>query len=189
MTCSHCDNTFWWVNLGPQWLEFRGESFKYFKDLVFVIAWFLWYMRNSVLHDSNSWNASYIIDKAKMLLAEFYEATEVYISSPPAFISKWEAPNGNYFKINFNAAVSAGSNFFGIGVVIRNSRGEFFAGFSKKCRGCLDVFGAKLTAACEALRIVIEVGFRGEIELEGDNLAVVNALVSEDEDLAVGESY
>lgn len=79
---------FWRVNSAPQWLEFIGESFRDLKDLVFVIAWLLWYRPNYVLHDLNLWNASCIFDKAEMLLADFYEATEMDISSPSAFMSK-----------------------------------------------------------------------------------------------------
>lgn len=61
-----------------------------------------------------------------------------------------------------------------------------FAHFSKKYRCCPDIFVAKLTTACKTLRFAIKVGFRGEIVLEGANLAVVNALVSENKNLAVG---
>lgn len=143
----------------------------------------LWYRRNFVLHDSNTWNASCILDKAKKLLANFYEATKV---PPLTFISKWEVPNGNCFKINFDAAVSVGFKFFGLELLLELVKRIFFAGFSKKCKGCPVVFVAELTVACEALKFAIEVGFRGELVLEGDNLSVVNALISEDKVLAVG---
>lgn len=38
----------------------------------------------------------------------------------------------------------------------------------------------------EALKFAIEAGFQGKLVLEGDNLAVVNALINEDEYLEVG---
>lgn len=71
------DNMFWRVYSGPQWLELIGETLSDLKDVFYVIAWFLWYKQNSMLHDSNLWDCTCIFNKTKILLTEFYETTEV----------------------------------------------------------------------------------------------------------------
>ena len=64
----------------------------------------------------------------------------------------WVARREGIFKINFGEAVDVGGSVAGVGVVVRNSKGEVFAGFSKRVGGVVSLEVAKLKAGYKALR-------------------------------------
>ena len=68
----------------------------------------------------------------------------------------------------------------GMGVVIRNNNGEFYAAKSSFISGCLDPTVAEALAAVHAINFNKELGIQ-RLQLEGDAKNVVNAIISREE--------
>lgn len=88
---------------------------------------------------------------------------------------QWNALGQGLYKINFDAAVDLERRCCGVGVVIRDSRGEFYAGLCKLCKYIMSVDMVKFNASFIGLGFALEVGFRG-VMLEGDSLTVITSL-------------
>ena len=78
-------------------------------------------------------------------------------------------------KINFDGAVFTNDNCSRIGVVIRNGSGSVLASCTKKLNQAYSGEHIEALAAATALSFASEFGFRRAV-LEGDSLAVINAL-------------
>ena len=66
-----------------------------------------------------------ICREAGSLLQEFLQAREVELS-PPLLqaIQRWRPPDPNIYKINFDAVVFRASNLAGVGVIVRDNKGD-----------------------------------------------------------------
>ena len=84
-------------------------------------------------------------------------------------------PLADIAKINFDGAVFTNDNCSGIGVVIRNGSGSVLASCTKKLNQAYSGEHIEALAAATALSFASEIGFRRAV-LEGDSLAVINAL-------------
>lgn len=95
-----------------------------FKEIVFNVLWLIWYGRNLFLFERSPQSASGIVDKAERVLAEFNAASSASIAPLKMYRSLWVAPSPHphQFKVNFNAAMTPGSEGIGISVVIRRAR-------------------------------------------------------------------
>lgn len=51
-------------------LEMQGDV----KEIIFIVAWFIWFARNSAIHDASQWSAVSINVKTELLLSEFSAA-------------------------------------------------------------------------------------------------------------------
>lgn len=87
--------------------------------------------------------------------------------------------------MNFDAAVSEGGSTLAISVVVRDSRGEFFAGLNKHCNYIKSVEIAELHTRFEAIRFALKADF-WDIEPERDNLTVCTTLEKEETNLVNG---
>ena len=114
-----------------------------------------------------------IIDKAETILVEFRDAnvTEQWVDHP--LPSKWDAYPCEFFKVNFDASWSVETKKVGIGLVVQDYRGEFYAGMSKLGNIVASAETVELVAAREALNFALDAGFR-DIILEGNNLSIIN---------------
>lgn len=65
-----------------------------------------------------------------MLLAEFRNVNARLQMGSSTLPMKWEAPPNDVFKVNLDASCAKHRNSVGLGVVIRDSRGVFYAGMS-----------------------------------------------------------
>lgn len=66
----------------------------------------------------------------------------------------WSPSLGNFVKVNFDAAVFDTENLLGVGVVIRNSRGDFLAGFAKRAPMLLDFKWQRIMRWAGQLRLL-----------------------------------
>ncbi|XWS68688.1 hypothetical protein CRYUN_Cryun04dG0112700 [Craigia yunnanensis] len=79
-------------------------------------------------------------------------------------------PRNGLVKVNFDCALDKVSKFSGIGVVMRNDKGEFIGAHADRISYIVDLFIFEAMAATRALEVTLQMGFK-EIELEGDALA------------------
>ena len=112
------------------------------------------------------------------LLEEYREArVQLAIPNRTVPVQTWKPPSGAQYKINFDAAVFADIKVSGVGVVIRNDKGEVMAALSARGPPVTDSEEAKVLAGRKALEFALDLGF-SEVVLEGDNIGVMRSIQS-----------
>lgn len=66
-------------------------------------------------------------------------------------VKRWMTPQVGEFKLNVDAAISEGASSFAIGMVIRDSAGQFVRGRNVRFAGVVSVFEAEAMRVLEAL--------------------------------------
>ncbi|XVF37305.1 hypothetical protein REPUB_Repub19eG0134700 [Reevesia pubescens] len=142
-----------------------------------MLCWGIWNSRNDSLHKSIQRAPNEIVHSSASLLEEFRKALTPSgaTKSVPGLSSVWLPPTRDNVKINFDAAIFNERNAIGIGVVIRNSKGEVLALCSSKIQGISDPFVAECSALSEALTFAKEIGFN-KVEVEGDSMLTVSTV-------------
>ena len=84
---------------------------------------------------------------------------------------------GLIYKVNFDAAVFADLDASGVGVVMRNDKGEVMASLAARGPPIRDGEEAEALACQGALEFAVEAGF-SKLILERDNLTVMKSLIS-----------
>jgi ribonuclease HI len=87
---------------------------------------------------------------------------------------KWKVPVGGWLKLNWDATVNKQSKRMGIGIIVRDEKGEFVAAMAKVLPSINDPTVAEALAAWHAVNLCVAKGFH-KIVLEGDSLVVVSA--------------
>ena len=164
------EDRLWAVVKGADWLQQVWDLDVELIEMVVTIAWLLWFERNAVVHGKSSWFAGGIIDRAEYLLHEFKAANATMQQEGSAQIQNWQPPPIGKFKINFDASWKKKDKGVGVGVVIRDHSGDFFAGMSKRGLEVNSAEMAELLAAREAIKFALEAGFR-DVLLEGDSIS------------------
>lgn len=88
--------------------------------------------------------------------------------------NKWEPPQGDCLKANFDGATSESKRTSTMGIVIRNRKGEFITTRIGR-RGLCSPLLTECEAALLALRIAQGLGI-SRLTLEGDSMEVINSL-------------
>ena len=119
-----------------------------------------------------------LVKRASDLLEEYKEAQgQLAISTHLGSVQSWEPSVGLIYKVNVDAAVFADINASGIGVVVRNERGEVMASLAAKGPPVQDSEEAEVMACRKALEFAVDAGFT-ELVLEGDNMSVMKSITS-----------
>ena len=88
---------------------------------------------------------------------------------------RWSPPTENLYKANFDATMFEYLGFAGLGVVIRDCRGNVLAALSQKIALPQSVEMAEALATKRAVQLAIEMSFL-RVMVEGDCKRVVQAL-------------
>ncbi|XP_074352388.1 uncharacterized protein LOC141691557 [Apium graveolens] len=110
------------------------------------------------------------------------ESAERVSDSRPTNESRWQHPVPGNLKLNVDASVIAGQNSYTLGMVIRNHQGEYISGKVMRCAGRVSVLEPELEGIAEALSWAQNVT-EGEVVIESDSLASVNAVQKGHENL------
>ena len=94
----------------------------------------------------------------------------------------WKAPSPNTYKINYHGAISNADNIFGIGVVVRDCRGEVIASLVQQLDQAHQPMEVEAMATCRAMEFGSELGVDCTI-VDGDSELVVKALRCKDNGL------
>ena len=89
----------------------------------------------------------------------------------------WQPPEGLMYKLNFDALVFKDISASGVGVIIRNERGQVMAVLLSKGLAVMDSEEARGLACRQAMEFVIDAGFSNLI-MEGDNSNVMRSIAS-----------
>ncbi|XP_027151906.1 uncharacterized protein LOC113751962 [Coffea eugenioides] len=115
-------------------------------ELVGVILWNLWNNRNGAIFDGPYRDLLNLISLSIAFLNQFHEANSKDKCNTPISlqsrlsIGHWIRPNAGFVMANFDGAVFMDDKSSGVGVIIRDDKGSFIAGLSKKIPG---IFGTR----------------------------------------------
>ena len=120
--------------------------------------------------------SAHIISLAGNLLQDFLAIQELdpVVACFP-ILQQWRPPELNQHKFNFDAAIFRATNSAGIGVVVRDWRGEFVGALSISVPLSHTVADMEALACRKAVEFAAEIGLQGVI-FEGDSAMVINAL-------------
>ena len=96
-------------------------------------------------------------------------------------VSTWKPPPDPVFKLNFDAAIFSDLNVSGVGVIIRNCKGEVMVAMTAKGPPVGGSEEAEILACRRALEFAIDVGFT-DLVVEGDNATIMSSLSSSEAD-------
>ena len=110
------------------------------------------------------------------MVEEYFDAQKPkpMVTPRPARVH-WSPPTENLYKVNFNAALFEHLGFAGLGVLVRDGRGNVLAALSQKIALPQSVEMAEALAAKRAVQLATEMSFL-RVVVEGDCKRVVQAL-------------
>lgn len=141
-------------------------------ELFATIAWFIWCRRNKVRCNEPSTPLGKILESAASLLREFQSHTRSGVKASTQRDIKWKPPEGAVVKTNFDGAMFVESDQAGIGVVVRNNRGQVMVALAEKIPKPASTETLKVLAARRAVQFIHELGFVHSI-FEGDAETVI----------------
>lgn len=119
------------------------------------MAWFIWNRRNKLQLKLHSLDRDKIFSAARLYLSEFQLKFPMKENKLPTAKVKWSPPLGEMYKTNYDGAVFEDSEEAGIGVVVRNARGEVLTALSEKMSypGSVDLM--EVLAARRAAQFIV----------------------------------
>lgn len=146
-----------------------------------TVIWGIWFARNKRIFENKNMSASYVISWSKKQVADWQLANKRNSSmqiggeNEERSEHKWKPPEVNHLKINVDASVVGGQDFFSVGMVLRDHQGQYIAGKTMRFAGVVSVVEAELTGILEAMLWSQEL--EGDhITVESDSLISVNAI-------------
>ena len=145
-------------------------------EILVATAWGIWNNKNDVRHGGSSKTATVIVNNERRYMEEFRQAASITVTRRESPQETWMAPPQDWYKVNVDGATFKDSRQCGLGVVVRNDKGEIMGALSKKIRSPL--LEAEAKAAKCGLIFAWELGLR-EVIIEGDSQVVIQALSTE----------
>ena len=125
-----------------------------------VLAWFIWCRRNKSHFYEPCLAPEKLFEAASKSLVEFQVKKAESVPKQKPAILKWHPPSIDTYKINYDGTVFTESNEAGLGIVVRNEKGEVMASLAEKIGmplGGVEVIEAMATR--RAILLAVELGF------------------------------
>ncbi|XP_075665729.1 uncharacterized protein LOC142635464 [Castanea sativa] len=116
-----------------------------------------------------------ISEAANMYLSDFQSKCLLNKLKQPTENVKWQPPEEGMYKTNYDGVVFTDSGEAGIGVIVRDARGEVIAALAEKILYPGSVEELEALAARRAAKFAMELGLSSSV-LEGDFEVVCRAL-------------
>lgn len=101
-------------------------------ELIFMIAWSMWFNRNSTQHGSSRQSATVIVQKAQIQMDKFQPANHSTQQPREKLQEVWILPPAPSYKVNADGAVFSQTQQASVRVVLRDYEGQVTAAMSKK---------------------------------------------------------
>ena len=140
-----------------------------------MVAWFIWSHRNRLTLNEKGLPSEKIFEATKIYISNYQATYSTSRMKQPKENAKWQPPMEGIYKMNYDGAIFTESGEAGIGVIVRDARGEVIATLAKKILypGLVEVL--EVLAARRAGKFAVELGLSSSI-LEGDSEVVYRAL-------------
>ena len=135
--------------------EVEGKNLEVFA----MTTWLIWLWRNKLRTNDNPLSCSKIAQTASSLLFEFQQGKQWPVTKNRTNLVRWQALSGNSVKVNFDGAIFKEEQESGIGVVIRNNKGQVLAALSKKVTIPATVEILEMLVARKAATFARDLGF------------------------------
>jgi hypothetical protein len=136
---------------------------------VFLVMREVWLRRNNFIFQGGFIPPEQLVLRAKSTASGFEDALQKEPSSNGIVgrtLPKWQVPAGGWLKLNWDAALNMQSKKMGIGIVVRNEKGEFVAAMARVLPSLNDPTVAEALAAWHVVTVCVDKGFQ-KIMLEG----------------------
>ena len=149
------------------------------KDLetLFVTAWYIWFNRNQVVHESLSTPPGQIWNSASRLAKDFKGALTPHNYQQGDRDSYWSLLPPGFHKVSVDGATCPNGSNSCIGVIIRDSSGQVIAALSKPLSAPYSPEIAEILALENGVALAHEMNTTRVI-FESDSLATVQSVVS-----------
>ena len=148
-------------------------------QLFATTTWLIWHQQNRQWLNQQTVPINQLRMHAQQYLSEFL-ATQVSHSittGQPASPIKvvWQPPQPGRYKANFDGAFFEETHEAGVGVIIRNHKGEVMASLCQRIHFPHSVEAMEAYVARSAVQLSRDLGLK-EVDVEGDSLTIVNDL-------------
>ncbi|KAK1668586.1 hypothetical protein QYE76_056745 [Lolium multiflorum] len=174
---------------GKEWiLQLLCSISKSDRPKVIFLLWRVWHHRNNVVHGdgkaSITASALFIVNYHRSFLAARYPLDQ-HSSEDPLVHTKWIAPTEGSLKANVDAGWDEVSKTAGLGVIIRDHKGQVILTEWKHIQACASAEEAELQACIAGIKHLISIGCDQAI-VESDCLRAVQAISSSGQELSSG---
>ena len=154
-----------------------NEDFGLFVQLARQI----WYRRNKWVHEGLFIDPNALLNNTKEQLENYKRLQEKGPQGErretPDRVNKWMAPSHGWYKANWDVAIDKSKERVGVGVILRDERGQVLAAMSKTRHGTLEPSTGEAFAASSAVWFCQDLGVQ-RVVLEGDAKQIVDAVNS-----------
>lgn len=144
--------------------------------------WGIWYARNKSIWENKYIPSSVVMQSSKKQIDEWHEVQKRRIQNSTGLRKetmqhekKWRPPAEGSMKINIDASVFEGHNYFSVGMVLRNYRGHCISSKTMRFSGQVTVPEAEMIGIMEALQWAQELPAH-KIIVEIDSMQGVNSI-------------
>ena len=124
LTASHFDFT----DIAMQFLNIGATNEL---ETFFVTSWAIWYNRNQIFFKDVCLSPDQVWCSANTIRSDYREVDALCSQSQSYEASRWKAPPTGVYKVNVDVAAIGDGRSLGVGVVIRNNKGESIAALCK----------------------------------------------------------
>ncbi|MBA0549325.1 hypothetical protein Golob_020361 [Gossypium lobatum] len=146
-----------------------------------ISFWAIWFNRNRIYHEGQTPNEQEVISFINAYLSENDFIEGVFMTRTMPKNIKWEPPDRNLIKINFDASFQQSLNISKAGIIARNKNGLIMAACIYPFLNISTPELPKAWACLHAVTFGEELGFK-EICVDGDALTIIKGVTATGED-------
>ncbi|XP_050241310.1 uncharacterized protein LOC126690232 [Quercus robur] len=155
-------------------------------ELLALVMWTIWHRRNRVRTSLKEFPLAQVAPTSIQALEVFQQANSndaTHFRDPPYSQVQWSPPAEGEIKVNFDGAQFRDMGKAGLGVVIRNSRGQALASLSEQASLPFSPDITEALVATGTISFTQGLGFTSFI-LEGDSANIIKTLKSKEASLS-----